>query len=171
MVHLYYGGGKGKTTAALGLALRAAGNGWRVVVVQFLKGRRTGELAALGKLGAVVLRGKAGGRFVPQMTAAEREETRAICDANFARARDLCDADAGPVLLVLDEICAAYGSSLVDTGAVDAFLAAVPERVEVVLTGREPPEGFFARADYVTEMRCVRHPFDAGVAARSGVEF
>lgn len=171
MVHLYFGGGKGKTTAALGLAVRAAGNGWRVVVVQFLKGRRTGELAALETLGAVVLRGKAGERFVAQMTAAQRAETRAICDANFARARELCAADSAPVLLVLDEICAAYRASLVDTCAVDAFLAAVPERVEVVLTGREPPERFFARADYVTEMRCVRHPFEAGVAARAGVEF
>ncbi|MDE6349627.1 MAG: cob(I)yrinic acid a,c-diamide adenosyltransferase, partial [Treponemataceae bacterium] len=99
------------------------------------------------------------------------EETRAICDANFAQARDLCVADSAPVLLVLDEICAACRESLVDTCAVDAFLAAVPDWVEVVLTGREPPERFFARADYVTEMRCVRHPFDAGVAARAGVEF
>lgn len=171
MVHLYYGDGKGKTTAALGLAARAAGNGWRVVVVQFLKGRRTGELAALGKLGAVVLRGKAGTRFVAQMTAAEREETRAVCDAHFARAREQCAGEAVPVLLVLDEICAAYGCGLVDTAAVDAFLAAVPAHVEVVLTGREPPASFLARADYVTEMRCVRHPFEAGIAARAGVEF
>lgn len=170
MVHLYYGDGKGKTTAALGLAARAAGNGWRVVVVQFLKGRQTGELAALETLGALVLRGKAGG-FVAQMTAAEREETRAVCDANFARARDWCARASGPVLLVLDEICAACRHALVDTCAVDAFLAAVPERVEVVLTGREPPQRFLDRADYVTEMRCVRHPFAAGVASRAGVEF
>lgn len=171
MVHLYYGEGKGKTTAALGMAARAAGNGWRVVFVQFLKGRRTGELAALARLGAVVLRGKAGGRFAAQMTAAEREETRAIGDANFARARELCSGSPAPVLLVLDEICAACALALVDAAAVDAFLAAVPDGVEVVLTGREPPARFIERADYVTEMRCVRHPFAAGVAARAGVEF
>lgn len=171
MVHLYYGDGKGKTTAALGMALRAAGNGWRVVVVQFLKGRETGEVRALGRLGVTVLRGKAGRRFTAQMTDAEREATKEICNEHFAAACAQCAAPSSPTLLVLDEICAAYAGGFVVRGDVDDFLAAVPPHLEVVLTGREPPASFLARADYVTEMRKCRHPFDAGAAARAGVEF
>ena len=98
LLHLYYGDGKGKTTAAMGLALRALGSGKRVVIVQFLKGGRSGEIPLLEQLGAKVYRGKAGQKFVSQMNEAEKAATRALQDANLAAAM------AEPAdLLILDE--------------------------------------------------------------------
>ena len=169
MLHLYFGEGKGKTTAALGLAMRAAGNGWRVVFVQFLKNTSAGEVVSLEKLGVTVLRGKAGDHFFAQMTDDEKAETKKISDDNVSRALSLCGE--GQTLLVLDEICAAYNHDLVSRTAVDDFLRAIPAQVEVVLTGRNPPEHFFALADYATEMKKIAHPFDKGISARRGVEF
>ena len=182
MIHLYYGDGKGKTTAAVGLSVRALGNGWRVVFVQFLKNTPCGEVTALERLGATVLRGKAGEHFFSKMTDAERRATREISDRNLERALSLC-ARAGqtaPLLLVLDEVCAACRYDLVDGAAVDSLVRSLRQSphtdaaqapVELVLTGREPPEHFFAAADYITEFRKERHPFDLGIRARKGVEF
>ena len=98
LVHLYWGEGKGKTTAAMGLALRALGNGCRVVIVQFLKGADTGEVPLLRQLGAEIYRGKAGQKFVFQMDEAEKAAARAVQNANLAAAL------ARPAdLLILDE--------------------------------------------------------------------
>ncbi|MCI8807430.1 MAG: cob(I)yrinic acid a,c-diamide adenosyltransferase [Oscillospiraceae bacterium] len=166
MVHLYWGAGKGKTTAAMGLALRALGTGRRVAVVQFLKGRDSGEIPLLEGLGAQVFRGKAGTKFSFQMTGAEKAETRALQTDHLRRALAL-DAE----LLVLDEACAAWQTDLIDRDLLRAAVLDRPEGREVVLTGREPPEWMREAADYVTEMRCHRHPFEQGVPARRGVEF
>ena len=86
LLHLYYGDGKGKTTAAMGLALRALGSGKRVVIVQFLKGGQSGEIPLLEQLGATVYRGKAGQKFVFQMNEAEKAATRALQNQNLAAA-------------------------------------------------------------------------------------
>lgn len=166
LVHLYWGAGKGKTTAAMGLALRALGAGRRVAVVQFLKGRDSGEIPLLRSLGAQIFRGKAGERFTFQMDGEEREATRALQTDHLRRALAL-DAD----LLVLDEACAAWQTDLIDRDLLRAAVLDRPEGREVVLTGREPPEWMREAADYVTEMRCHRHPFEQGVPARRGVEF
>ena len=166
LVHLYWGAGKGKTTAAMGLALRALGAGRRVAVVQFLKGRDSGEIPLLRSLGAQIFRGKAGERFTFQMDGEEREATRALQTDHLRRALAL-DAD----LLVLDEACAAWQTDLIDRDLLRAAVLDRPECREVVLTGREPPEWMREAADYVTEMRCHRHPFEQGVPARKGVEF
>ena len=109
LVHLYWGEGKGKTTAAMGLALRALGQGARVVIVQFLKGADTGEVPLLRQLGAEIYRGKAGQKFVFQMDEAEKAATRRLQDQNLAAAL------ARPAdLLVLDEACAAWQLDMVD---------------------------------------------------------
>ena len=100
LIHLYWGEGKGKTTAAMGLALRALGNGKRVVIVQFLKGGDSGEIPLLRSLGATVYRGKAGQKFVHQMDEAEKLQTRAMQTENLRQAlREPAD------LLILDEAC------------------------------------------------------------------
>ena len=164
LVHLYWGAGKGKTTAAMGLALRALGAGRRVAVVQFLKGRDSGEIPLLEGLGAQVFRGKAGTKFSFQMTGAEKAETRALQTDHLRLALDA-------ELLVLDEACAAWQTDLIDRDLLRAAVLDRPEGREVVLTGREPPEWMREAADYVTEMRCHRHPFEQGVPARKGVEF
>ena len=103
LLHLYYGDGKGKTTAAMGLALRALGSGKKVVIVQFLKGGKSGEIPLLEQLGATVYRGKAGQKFVFQMNDAEKAATRALQDRNLTVAMAQ-EAD----LLVLDEAGSAW---------------------------------------------------------------
>lgn len=166
LVHLYWGEGKGKTTAAMGLALRALGAGRRVVIVQFLKGRQTGEIPLLEQLGAQVLRGKAGQKFSFQMDEEERAETRALQTEHLGRALAL-EAD----LLVLDEACAAWRKDLVDRELLRRAVLDRPQGREVVLTGRNPPDWMREAADYSTEMKCHRHPFERGIPARQGVEF
>lgn len=166
LVHLYWGEGKGKTTAAMGLALRSLGTGRKVVIVQFLKGRQTGEIPLLEQLGARVLRGKAGQRFSFQMDEEERAETRALQTENLGRALE-CECD----LLVLDEACAAWRKDLVDRELLQRAVLDRPQGREVVLTGRTPPDWMREAADYSTEMKCHRHPFEKGIPAREGVEF
>ena len=159
LVHLYWGEGKGKTTAAMGLALRALGQGARVVIVQFLKGADTGEVPLLRQLGAEIYRGKAGQKFVFQMDEAEKAATRRLQDQNLAAAL------ARPAdLLVLDEACAAWQ-------LLERAVRGRPAGQEVVLTGRTPAPWMEELADYSTEMRCHRHPYEKGIAARKGVEF
>ena len=162
MIHLYCGDGKGKTTAAMGLALRAlaAGRGVVVVQVRLLKER----------FGVAVFAGKAADKFTWSMTDEELAATRALHDENLARALSEVKR-AGAGLLVLDEAVGALGAGLLDPALVRRALDAGKEGLEVVLTGRNPSEEVSRMADYTTEMRCVRHPFDRGVPAREGVEY
>lgn len=166
LVHLYWGEGKGKTTAAMGLALRALGAGRSVVIVQFLKGGPSGEIPLLEKLGAHVFRGKAGQKFTFQMSEAEKAETKALQTENLRRALAL-EAD----LLILDEACAAWQKGLVDRELLKQAVLDRPQGREAVLTGRNPPNWLWEAADYITEMKCCRHPFEQGIPAREGVEF
>lgn len=166
LVHLYWGEGKGKTTAALGLALRALGHGRRVVLLQFLKGSETGELAGLRTLGAQIIRGKAGQKFVFQMNEAEKAETRAG-QTEMLRQALLLESE----LLILDEACAACRLGMVDEALLRQAVLQKPAEREVVLTGRDPMDWMRDAADYSTEMICRRHPYEKGIAAREGVEF
>ncbi len=170
MIHLYFGDGKGKTTAAVGLAVRALGQGIPVVFVQFLKSRPVGEVKLLEKLGAIVLRGKATEGFASRMTEEEKIETKRISNHNFEKALSLCKKKSC-VLLVLDEVCAAWNLGLVDRVEIEYLISNKTENMEIVLTGRNPPPVMIEKADYVTEMKKEKHPFDAGVSARRGIEF
>lgn len=166
LVHLYWGDGKGKTTAAMGLALRYLGAGKKVVVVQFLKGRPSGEIPVLCSLGAEIFRGKAGEKFTFQMSEEELVQTRRLQTEQLRAALERsCD------LLVLDEACAAWNTGTVDQKLLQAAVLERPVGREVVLTGRNPPEWMLDAADYSTEMRCCRHPYERGVPAREGAEF
>ena len=166
LLHLYYGDGKGKTTAAMGLALRALGSGKRVVVLQFLKGGQSGEIPLLEQLGAKIYRGKAGQKFVFQMNDAEKAETRALQNANLAAAM------AEPAdLLVLDEAGSAWELDMVDKALLQQAVLQRPAGQECVLTAHAAPQWMLDAADYVTEMKCLRHPYQKGVAARKGIEY
>ena len=166
LLHLYYGDGKGKTTAAMGLALRALGSGKKVVVLQFLKGSKSGEVPLLEQLGAKVYRGKAGQKFVFQMNEAEKAETRRLQDANLAAAMAE-DTD----LLVLDEAGSAWELDMVDKELLQKAVLARPAGQECVLTAHAAPQWMLDAADYVTEMNCHRHPYQKGIAARQGIEY
>lgn len=165
LVHLYCGDGKGKTTAAMGLATRALGREQSVVILQFCKDGASGEVAPLRQLGATVLAGSHDGRFVRQLDADERATLRCQQSALLKQAHNM-EAD----LLVLDEVCFAARQNLVDSALLKAAVLQKPRGREVVLTGRDPLPWMVDAADYITEMRCLRHPYERGVAAREGVE-
>ena len=166
LLHLYYGDGKGKTTAAMGLALRALGSGKKVVVLQFLKGGQSGEIPLLEQLGAKIYRGKAGQKFVFQMNEAEKAATRDLQNRNLAAAMTE-DAD----LLVLDEAGRAWELDMVDKALLQKAVLARPAAQECVLTAHAAPRWMLDAADYVTEMKCCRHPYQKGIAARKGIEY
>lgn len=171
MIHIYYGDGKGKTTAAMGLALRMTAAGGRIVVVQFLKSGKSGEACLLSsELGAELFAGKVCGKFSWQMSAEEKAETLRFHNSLLEKALAAIEGESSG-LLVLDEALDALAKGLVDKRLVEEALACSSESFEVVLTGRKPSDELAAKADYVTEMRCVKHPFERGVASREGVEY
>lgn len=167
MLHIYCGDGKGKTTAALGLALRAAGSGMRVHFVQFLKGAETSELGSLSRIPEItVLRCDRNYGFTFQMTDEDRAALTACHNAMLEKIREqLAETD----LLVLDEFCAAYNQKLLDCAAAEQLIADC--KAELVLTGRNPADRFLAMADYISEIRAVRHPYEKGITARRGIEY
>ncbi|MDO5292991.1 MAG: cob(I)yrinic acid a,c-diamide adenosyltransferase [bacterium] len=171
MVHVYHGEGKGKTTAAMGLAVRSAGCGNRVVIVQFLKGSQTGELSILQRIPEIrVLRNKEDLGFVWTMSEEEKERTKCMHNDNLKKAMELV-AEGNCDLLVLDELSAAYRRGLIEKDMVQRLLETRTEQLEIVITGRNPDALFIEHADYITEMRKERHPYEKGIPARRGVEF
>lgn len=175
MIHLYEGDGKGKTTAACGLVLRALGRGWRVVLLQFLKDGSSGEIQLLSDMpGCRVIGSGEGITFSFRMTPGQKEAARTRFAAMAEEALRLVQAHALD-MLVLDEVCAAINSGLLEQQQVldilDAAAQAPEPGIEVVLTGRNPPAELCGRADYHTEFLCRHHPYQSGVQAREGIEY
>lgn len=172
MLHVYFGEGKGKTTAALGLMVRAAGSGRRALLVQFLKGSNSGEIQVLMDIpGIQVLRNEKNLGFYKNMNQKDKEEAYGMHTANLRRALELV-RERQVDLVILDEICAAYQYRLLDQNLVHEMLTEQEQgEWELVLTGRKPAELFLASADYITEMKKVRHPYDKGICARKGIEY
>lgn len=169
-VLLFTGDGKGKTTAAMGMALRAVGHGQRVRIIQFIKGNPdSGELNALQKLPLVTLT-QTGCGFVRGAVGEALARHCAGAREGLALARESL-ADPAIALVVLDEICGAVSHALLDEAEVVAALQAAHEGGVVVLTGRRATEGLLDIADTVTEMRCTKHAYHQGVAAQKGVEW
>ena len=171
MIHLYYGDGKGKTTAAAGLALRAAGSGRRVIFSQFLKGRRSGEIESfLQSPQVTVLRGDFREKFTFEMNERElkeeAEKSSDLLEEAFAQA-DSEKAD----LLVLDEVVSAAERKMISGERLRILIERHRERFEIVLTGRSPSDWMVDAADYVTKMKKIKHPYDSGAAARPGIEY
>lgn len=171
MVHIYHGDGKGKTTAAMGLVLRMLGTGKKVFIVQFLKGRPSGEIVALLKMdGATVLRGKPDTKFVFEMSQAEKQD---VCNLHTRQMRlAFSAAEAGRAdLLVLDEVLDAIATDTLNEQELLDLLAACRPETEIVLTGRNPSHEMLQIADYVTHMKKEKHPYDRGADARKGIEY
>jgi cob(I)alamin adenosyltransferase len=171
-VEVYTGDGKGKTTAALGLALRALGAGLRVAVLQFLKGGvDTSELAMLPRLGPGIWLARFADEVTP-FSLGQGEPTpqdREAVAKGWAVAREVLGSGEWDVV-VLDEINNALAAGLLDVADVLEVLRRRPDHVEVVCTGRGAPEELVDAADLVTEMRSVRHPYDRELGARRGIE-
>jgi len=168
LIQVYTGNGKGKTTAALGLALRAAGHGLRTYVGQFLKGRPTGELKAAKLLEPYLTIEQFG---EPSFTLAKGDAHQAaLVRKGLQRIRQVL-ASGEYDIVVLEEINVALDLELVPLEEVLALLDERPPEVELVLTGRGAPQELISRADLVTEMVSIKHPYQRGVKARMGIEF
>ena len=169
LIQVYTGDGKGKTTAALGLALRAVGRGLRVVMIQFLKGdRETGELNMARRLfPEFVIKPMGREGFINP--ASPRPEDLSLSQRALEEARKVLREKACD-LLILDEINVAVSIGLVPEQAVLDLMDGKPPHVELILTGRNAPMSFMERADLVTTMECTKHYFDRGQAARVGIE-
>ena len=163
MLHLYFGSGKGKTTAAAGLALRALGYGKKVVVVQFLKDGTSGEIEPLRRLGAAVF-ACPNAKFTWLMTPQEKAAALAHNTQTLEAALQMpCE------LLILDEACAALRAALLPEALLQKAVLNAP--YEVVLTGRDPADWMLQNADYITEFTARRHPYEKGIPAREGIEY
>ena len=171
VLQIYCGDGKGKTTAALGLLLRAAGAGMRVHFVQFLKGGASSELVSLACLpGVTVRRCDRDYGFTFRMSDTDKAQITACHNTLLAEVQEVltqCRAE----LVVLDEFFAAYNSRLLDTEQAEQLVRTCPASVELVLTGRNPAAQFLELADYVSDIHVVKHPYTKGVAARKGIEY
>lgn len=169
LIHLYCGDGKGKTSAAVGLAVRASGAGKQVVFTQFFKDGSSSEIESLKRLpGIRTIHANTVKGFYHAMTPEQREQAREDYTALF---RQVTDAARDADLLILDEIVSACNRGVVPETLVTDFLRCKPQQLEVVLTGRDPSPALTELADYITEMRKLRHPFDRGLPARKGIEF
>ena len=171
LIHIYCGHGKGKTTAGIGLIVRAAGHGRRVLLVQFLKDGLSGELDSLRMLRDVrILAGQVTANFTFDMNSAEKAATLALHHGFFGQAVDL--ARQGQIdLLVLDEVIGAINTGTLTQDVVLDFLRTKPDDLEVVLTGRDPSPQLLELADYISDIQCVRHPYQRGITAREGIEY
>ena len=171
LIHLYFGDGKGKTSAAMGLAARAAGNSMKVLIAQFFKSSQSGEIALLKELSGVqVLLGKKSKKFVWNMSVDELAQCREEQETLLLQAWDTAIKEACD-LLILDEGLDVVNFGFVSEQTFLAMLSQKPLGLEVVLTGHQQNDALIEAADYVTEIRKVKHPFDSGVKQRRGVEF
>lgn len=171
MLHIYCGDGKGKTTAALGLAVRAAGSGMRVHFVQFLKGSPTSELEILKKIPEItVLRCDRDYGFTFQMNDEDKAGITGWHNRMLSEAMDRV-YQGKTDMLILDEFFAAYNCNLLDKEFASRLVFGIHNRTELVLTGRDPEQQFFDLADYVSEIKAVRHPYEKGISARAGIEY
>ncbi|MGL4655635.1 MAG: cob(I)yrinic acid a,c-diamide adenosyltransferase [Sarcina sp.] len=168
---VYTGDGKGKTTAAMGLAFRAAGDGMKVSIIQFLKAWKTGELASIEKIDNINLfRFQTIKKFTWDLNEEElvqyKKETR---DAYFFAIK--CLEERSCDILILDEIMGAFHGGFITEDEVVALIDMKPKDMELVLTGRNVPSKVAQKADLITEMRPIKHYMDKGVNARLGIEF
>ena len=164
------GDGKGKTTAALGLALRAAGHAMRVCIIQFIKNdASTGELSAIAKLPGVEIV-QTGRGVLPDQSDATFVDHQAAAVSGLAKAAKAIGSGDYAVV-ILDEVCLAVARNLLDEKAVCDVVRTARADSCLVLTGRYATPGLIAMADTVTEMRCVKHGMEMGIPAQKGVEF
>jgi cob(I)alamin adenosyltransferase len=172
LIHIYTGDGKGKTTAALGLSLRAYGSGFKIGMIQFLKGMETGELDVLAGLGPSyqIYRNKGITKFVKDMNDAEVRKAASDVRELWELAKSL-GTDGQCDMLILDEVMASIATGLLPQADILNWLREKPAGLEVVLTGRDAPPALVDLADYVSEIKAVKHPYEKGIAARKGIEF
>lgn len=172
MVEIYCGDGKGKTTASVGLIIRARGHGINTVFMQFMKGDGSGEVSVLKSIeGVRVFHTPVFYGFVKNMTQEQKAEMLKEYDILIDRAEEeIKNAGEKRLVIVLDEVIHACNFGLVDEKRLCKIIDNAPENAEIVLTGRDPSEELTKRADYISEIKKIKHPFDKGITAREGIE-
>lgn len=171
LIHVYTGDGKGKTTAAFGLAIRAAGHGKRVLILQFLKSRmgNSGEIKSAGIIGIKVIKfkGQTSPLFDPAVKISDLK--RSVKKAVISSIEKIKSGEYD--LVVMEEFNNVINNGYATVDDLKEIISAKPEALEMVFTGRGAPKELMELADYVTEMRMVKHPASEGVMARKGIEF
>lgn len=171
LVHIYCGDGKGKTTSAIGLAVRAAGDGKKVLVARFLKNNESSELNSLSYLPNItIIPCEKDYGFFWNMSEEEKVAAKVTYSAYLQKSVHMACED-GYDMLVMDEVIATYNLELLNKVEFIEFLKNKPDKLEVVLTGRDPAKELLNLADYVSDIQKIKHPFDQGVSARKGIEF
>jgi cob(I)alamin adenosyltransferase len=169
-IHLYYGDGKGKTTTSMGLAIRAAGYGMKVLIYQFMKNNKTSERAILSTVSNItIIDGLEEEKFSFQMTEEEKQERRIFYTNRFLEITEKA-SNENYDLLIMDEIIYTLRANLLEEEIVLDFLKNKPANLEVVLTGNSPSDKLIELSDYASEIKKVKHPFEMGVPARFGIE-
>ena len=168
LIQVYFGNGKGKTTAALGQALRAAGRGKKVLIVQFMKKWDYGELHSIRLIPQITIKTFGTRDFVYKGKAKEidyQEARKAFTEGVRGVQNGQYD------IVIFDELNMAIDFELLDLQQVLDFLEEKSERVEVIITGRNAPQAIIDKADLVTEMCEIKHPYQKGILARIGIEY
>lgn len=169
LIHVYTGHGKGKTTAALGLALRASGCGLNVAVVQFMKSGNCGEIAALQHLPGISAYSYGTTSLLTKGLPPDDESCQ-LAAAAMAKATELMQKSSTD-LLILDELSLAVYFELISEQEAMQLLHCKPQQLELVITGRNMPQCLLDAADYLTEMQEIKHPYNKGIPGRRGIEF
>ena len=171
LVHIYTGDGKGKTTAAIGQGVRSFGGGLKVLMVQFLKGDDTGELHSFERLGEGFTLKRFAAlnnfyKFLPEgdKLKAKEDATEGLRYIKAAMEQNQYD------LIIMDEIMATITNEMVMLEEVIELVKNKPVNLEMIMTGRNAPEELMVLANYVTEMKLIKHPFQQGIYARKGIE-
>jgi cob(I)alamin adenosyltransferase len=170
LIHIYEGDGKGKTTAAIGLSIRCAGNGGKVIFTQFLKDNKSSELNILTAISHInVVSSDEFFGFYSKMSEETKERAKAVYSTLLETVIKKASKEDYQ-LLVLDEIIAAYNFKLINQTMLLEFLKNKPNHLEVVMTGRSPAVELVELADYVSRINKIKHPYDKGIKARAGIE-
>ncbi len=168
-IHVYYGDGKGKTTAAVGQVVRAAGSGLKVLLFQFLKNNTSGERVILEQIPNITcLPGRERVKFYNQMNSTEKAELRHYNNKALDEIVKFCTPFD---VLLMDEALCAVKLGLLNEEKLLSFLQHKPRGLEIILTGHEVSERVLELADYATEMNKIKHPYDKGIIAREGIEY
>lgn len=169
-VHIYCGDGKGKTTTGMGLCTRAAGYGYRILIYQFMKNNKTSERNVLEHIPNITfVDGLEQEKFSFQMTPEEKASRKAYYQEQFESITQKADTENYDILFC-DELIYTIRAGLFDEKILIDYLKNKPEHLEIILTGQNPSAALIELADYVSEIRKIKHPFDQGLSARKGIE-
>ena len=168
--HIYCGDGKGKTSCAIGLCTRAAGYGLKVMIYQFMKKNKTSERKLREQVPNITFGdGLESEKFSFQMTEEEKTERRTYYLNQFKKITELAEKEQYQILF-MDELIYTIGAGLFDESVLVEYLKNKPQHLEVIRTGQNPGKDVVELADYVSEIKKIKHPFDKGVTSRFGIE-